>query len=528
MNNIIETVGLTKKFGDFTANDGISLQIQEGEIRAIIGENGAGKSTLMNMLYGILQPTSGQILFRGKAVELKSPKDAIELGIGMVHQHFKLSPSLTVYENIVLGAETRCSHTVLGKKIGGVLVDSRKEKEEIQELIERFDFNLNIMDKIADLSVGAKQRVEILKMLYRDVDLLILDEPTAVLIPQEVDDLIERLIALKKSGKTIIIITHKLNEVKMCADNISVIRSGRLIDTVPNDSSTTNEKLAEMMVGRQVLLRVKKSGKPARNRVRFAVKGLETVDFEGKKVLKNISFDIHENEVVGIAGVEGNGQTELMLALSGLLEPDKGTVKLDGEDIMGLWPDQLRKKRIGIVPEDRYQQGLCLDEKVSNNIVAGYHDQQPFCSHGIMNYQKIRENSAELVKQYDVRLGDNKDPEVGCLSGGNAQKVIIAREFGRKPKVLLVSQPTRGVDIGAIEFIHNQILKMRDEGTAILVISSDLSEVAGLADRILVMYHGEITGCLRASDVNFNELGLYMSGVKRMTEEEMEKNCEVK
>lgn len=522
MDTMIETRGLTKKFGDFTANDNISLQIKEGEIRAIIGENGAGKSTLMNMLYGILQPTQGQLLFRGREVALKSPKDAIELGIGMVHQHFKLSPSLTVYENIVLGAESVCSHNIFGKKVPGVLIDSKREKKEIQELIDRFDFNLNLMDRVADISVGAKQRVEILKMLYRDVDLLILDEPTAVLIPQEVDDLIQRLLALKKAGKTIIIITHKLNEVKMCADNISVIRAGRLIGTVPNDSTTTNEKLAEMMVGRQVLLRVKKSTKPVGTKTRYAVEHLTAVDSDNKKILKDISFEIHENEVVGIAGVEGNGQTELMLALSGLMEVQEGSVLLDGRDVCGCWPDELRRQGIGFIPEDRYQQGLCLEERISNNMVAGYHGQAPFCRHGMMNYKAVRENSRELVEKFDVRLSADSDPMVGCLSGGNAQKVIIAREFSRKPRVLLVSQPTRGVDIGAIEFIHNQILAMRDTGTAILVISSDLSEVAGLSDRILVMYHGEITGCFRTEDVSFNELGLYMSGAKRMTEKVQE------
>lgn len=522
MDTIIETRNLTKKFGDFTANRNISLEIEEGEIRAIIGENGAGKSTLMNMLYGILQPTSGQLLYRGREVSMKSPKDAIELGIGMVHQHFKLSPSLTVYENIVLGAETVHSHSAFGKKVPGFLIDTKKEKEEIQALIDRFDFNLNIMDKVSDISVGAKQRVEILKMLYRDVDLLILDEPTAVLIPQEVDDLIERLIALKKSGKTIIIITHKLNEVKMCADNISVIRAGELIGTVPNDSTTTNESLAEMMVGRQVLLRVNKSNKAAGEKVRFAVKNLTAVDSDNKKILNNISFEIHENEVVGVAGVEGNGQTELMLALSGLMEVREGRVEMEGENICGLWPDELRRKGIGFIPEDRYQQGLCLDEKISNNIIAGYHELSPYCNKGIMNYRAVRENSRKLVKEYDVRLSADLDPTVGCLSGGNAQKVIIAREFSRDPRVLLVSQPTRGVDIGAIEFIHNQILAMRDRGTAIMVISSDLSEVAGLADRIIVMYHGEITGCFKADEVNFSELGLYMSGVKHMSDQEIQ------
>lgn len=519
--SIIEVKNLTKKFGDFVANDKINLDIKEGEIRAIIGENGAGKSTLMNMLYGIHQPTEGDILFRGEKVSVSSPRIAIELGIGMIHQHFKLSPSLTIYENIVLGTETLRKHTINGKTYNGFLVDDKKEKEEVQALIDRFNFNLNLNDKVGDISIGAKQRVEILKMLYRDVDVLILDEPTAVLIPSEVVDLIERLKNLKKAGKTIIIITHKLNEVKMCADNITVIRGGKVIGTVPNDDNTTDEDLAEMMVGRPVLLRVKKSGKPAGKKISYNVKNLTAIDSEGKKLLNDVSIRIHENEVIGIAGVEGNGQTELMQALTGLLDVKSGTVEIDGQDITGLWPDDLRDYSVGIVPEDRYRQGLCLSLPVSSNLIAGYHGKEPYCKKGIMNKKAIRDNKNKLVDNYDIRLSTS-DPAVGSLSGGNAQKVIIAREFSRKPKVLLVSQPTRGVDIGAIEFIHNEILKMRDEGCAILIISSELSEVTGLSDRTLVMYHGEITGNFKSADVSFNELGLYMSGVKKMTKEELD------
>ena len=526
MRTIIETRKLTRKFGNFTANHEIDLQVAEGEIRAIIGENGAGKSTLMNMLYGILEPTSGEILVRGEPVQIRSPRDAIALGIGMVHQHFKLSPSLSIYENVVLGNETLKERRICGKSFKSCCIDEKREKQEIQELVDRFHFNLDINAKVSDISVGAKQRVEILKMLYRDADILILDEPTAVLIPQEVEDLIGRLIALKESGKTIIIITHKLNEVKMCADNITVIRAGRVIGTVPNDASTTDEDLAEMMVGRSVLLRVQKSGKPIGEKVRYEVCGISAADSEGKKLLNNVSFKIHENEVVGIAGVEGNGQTELMQVLTGTLETTNGAISICGEDVTGLWPDELRRHCLGIVPEDRYRQGLCLDGPVSTNLIAGYHDQAPYCRHGVMQKKKILENRDNLVKAYDIRLGSN-DPAVGSLSGGNAQKVIIAREFSRKPKVLLVSQPTRGVDIGAIEFIHNQILKMRDEGTAVLVISSELSEVVGLSDWVLVMYHGEIVGRFRSDTVSFNELGLYMSGVKRMTPEEIRSEQEV-
>lgn len=520
--SIINVRNLTKKFGDFVANDSINLDIKEGEIRAIIGENGAGKSTLMNMLYGIHQPTSGEIYYRDKKVAIESPAVAIDLGIGMIHQHFKLSPSLTVYENIVLGTETLRQHKFKGKTFKSFLIDDKKEKEDVQALIDKFNFNLDINSKVGDISIGAKQRVEILKMLYRDIDLLILDEPTAVLIPSEVIDLIERLKNLKKAGKTIIIITHKLNEVKMCADNITVIRGGKVIGTVPNTDDTTDEGLAEMMVGRPVLLRVKKSGKPIGKKPAYEVNNLTAIDSEGKKLLNDVNITIHENEIIGIAGVEGNGQTELMQALTGLLDVKSGSVKINGQDVTGVWPDDLRKFSVGIIPEDRYRQGLCLKLPVSLNLIAGYHGNAPYCKNGIMDSKVIKENKNDLVPKYDIRLSTN-DPEVGSLSGGNAQKVIIAREFSRKPKVLLVSQPTRGVDIGAIEFIHNEILKMRDEGCAILLISSELSEVTGLSDKTLVMYHGEITGSFDSSSVSFNELGLYMSGVKKMTKEELQK-----
>lgn len=520
---LIETRDITKKFGDFTANDKINIAVEEGEIRAIIGENGAGKSTLMNMLYGILKPTSGEILFNGKPVILDSPLDAIKLGIGMVHQHFKLSPSLSIYENIVLGDETVKTLNVFGKHFKGFLVDQKKEMAEIQALVDKFNFNLDITAKVRDISIGAKQRVEILKMLYRNVNLLILDEPTAVLIPSEVEDLIERMLDLKKAGKTIIIITHKLNEVKMCADNITVIRGGRVIGTVRNDESTTDSDLAEMMVGRPVLLRVNKSDKKPGDKVVYRVSNLSAKDSDGKKIINDISFDIHENEVIGIAGVEGNGQTDLMLALTGLLDISEGSVSFNGEDITGLWPDELRRHKIGIVPEDRYRQGLCLGMPVSANLIAGMHGRWPFCVHGIMQNAPIKENKQRQVEAFDIRLGSD-DPPVGSLSGGNAQKVIIAREFSKHPQLLLVSQPTRGVDIGAIEFIHNEILRMRDKGAAILIFSSELSEVVGLSDKVYVMYKGEFVGIFKSDDVSFNELGLYMSGVKRMSKEEIAAN----
>lgn len=516
---IISTENLTKKFGDFTANKGIDLDVEAGEIRAIIGENGAGKTTLMNMLYGVLQPTEGQICFEGKPVTFHSPKDAIACGLGMVHQHFRLSPSLTVYENILLGVEEMKKIRIGKKEIRLPLIDNKAECKIIDDLIKRYNFSLDPNSKIKDLSVGARQRVEILKMLYRDVKVLVLDEPTAVLIPQEIEELIKEILELKKAGKTIIIITHKLNEVKMCADNISVMRRGELVGTVPNDENATRESLAEMMVGRPVLLRVQKSGKPVEKKVIYEVENLSAKDKSGRDVVKNVSFKIHANEVLGVAGIEGNGQSELMYLLTGLMKPTGGSVRLEGEEILHLHPDELREKGIGIIPEDRYKQGLCLSLPVSTNLITGYHKQKRFCRGGIMNFREIRKNKEELVEEYDIRLS-GEDPAVSALSGGNGQKVIVARELNNDPKVLLASQPTRGIDVGATEFIHQNILKMRDEGKAVFLISSELTEIKSLADRIIVIYDGEIVGEFLEEEVSFHELGLYMSGAKRMVREE--------
>lgn len=511
---IIETKHLTKKFGEFVANDNINIGVEKGEIKAIIGENGAGKTTLMNMLYGILQPTAGEILLNGNVVHFASPRDAIANGIGMVHQHFKLVPSFTVYENIALGMETVRSYKIGNKAINSAFIDVKNEKKAIQDLIDRYNFGLNINDKIKDISVGARQRVEILKMLYRDVDILILDEPTAVLIPQEIDELLNRLQELKKQGKTIIIITHKLAEVKLCADSITVMRQGKIIGTVKNDASTTEADLAEMMVGRKVLLSAQKSGTPAGEQVVFSTKNLCAKDRNGRTVLNDVSFDIHNGEVLGIAGVEGNGQSELMLVLSGLMKIQSGKFYLDGKDVTGEWPDQLRKDGLGIIPEDRYVQGLCKGLKVSDNLIAGYHGTKKFCKHGIMRRKSIQENMSERVQRFDIRLS-SPNPLVGELSGGNAQKIIIARELGQEPKVLIASQPTRGLDICATEFVHESILNTREQGKGVLLISSELSEITGLSDRIIVIYRGEIVGEFSADSVTQRELGLYMSGSKR-------------
>lgn len=512
--NIIETQNLTKQFGTFYANRDIDLSVQEGEIRAIIGENGAGKTTLMNMLYGILRPTRGELYWRGEKVVLTSPKDAIHLGIGMVHQHFKLVNSMTVFENILLGEEIRKEVALFGKKIALPFLDIAKEKREVQALIDRLNFQLNVDDTVGDLSVGACQRVEILKMLYRNVEVLILDEPTAVLIPQEIDALMETLRMLKQERKTIIIITHKLAEVKQCADSISVIRAGHIVCTVPNDDAATQEFLAEKMVGHKVALVARRSPKPVGDKVLYAIQNLTGLNKYGQKVVNNVSFEIHENEIVGIAGVEGNGQSELVLMLSGLMECESGTVRLQGRDITGYWPDTIRSMGVGIIPEDRYAQGLCRPMRVSQNLIAGYHGLKQFCRHGFMNKKAIRSNKEKLCKRYDIRLSAD-DPPVAALSGGNAQKIIIARELDQNPMMLLACQPTRGVDVGATEFVHESLIQTRDEGKAVLLISSDLAEIMSLSDRILVMYKGEIVGEFDAKTTERMELGLYMSGAKR-------------
>ena len=515
LSGIIRVENLTKEFGDFTANNGIDFEVQKGEIRAIIGENGAGKTTLMNMLYGLLQPTAGQIYFEDCPVKLNSPKDAIAKGIGMVHQHFKLSPNLTVYENVLLGLEIKKKLKLGKKSINLPLIDNALEYRKVDELIKKYNFNLDPNAIIRDLSVGARQRVEILKMLYRDVKVLILDEPTAVLIPQEIGELIEKIQDLKKMGQTVIIITHKLNEVKQCADQISVMRRGKLVGTVPNNENATMESLAEMMVGRPVLLSVKRSDIPVNtSNVLYEVSHLSGKNADGRTVVKDVSFKIHENEVLGVAGIEGNGQTELMYLLTGLMKPAAGSIKIKGKEVLHMHPDELRDEGLGIIPEDRYRQGLCLTMPVSSNLISGYHGQKRFCRAGLMNRKAIKENLKTLVSEYDIRLS-GADPEVGALSGGNGQKVIVAREFSSNPDVLLMSQPTRGIDVGATEFIYRSILRMRDEKKAVLLISSELTEIKSLADRIIVVHNGEITGEFIADEVSFNELGLYMSGAKK-------------
>lgn len=525
--NLIETRGISKCFGDFYANKEIDLAVEQGEIRAIIGENGAGKTTLMNMLYGMLEPTEGEIRLNGKAVRFHSPKDAIRHGLGMVHQHFKLVPSLTVFENIMLGAELTYQ-VPLGKNGKGLplfLINRKKERAVIEALIKQYRFDLCCDDLVEDISVGARQRVEILKMLYRNVDLLIFDEPTSVLTPQEVEELIENLLELKRQGKTIIIITHKLAEVKQLSDTISVMRRGKLVGTVETDA-VTEEELAQMMVGRKVLLKVDKGENDCTGRpVRYSVEGLTVKDSRGKPVVSDISFSIRQGEVLGIAGVEGNGQSELVAVLTGMMVCDSGRVMLDGKELTNAWPDTLRQVGVGIVPEDRYAQGLCSEMTIAQNLIAGYHAQKPVCKGLFFDKKEILHTRDALVEQYDIRLSE-KNANVSSLSGGNAQKIIIAREMHADPVLLIACQPTRGVDIGSIEFIHRKIIELRDAGKAVLLVSSELSEVMGLSDRLIVLYKGEQVGEFPADSVTPAELGLYMIGSKRQAASKAA-NCSV-
>lgn len=511
--NAIVAVNLTKKYGDFVANDKISLSITKGEITAIIGENGAGKTTLMNMFYGLQRPTDGELYVNDEKVNFNSPLDAINCGLGMVHQHFKLVPSLTIYENIMLGAEISQVTDLKGNfKIKWPFIDRKREKKEIEKLIREYKFELNPDDRVENISIGAKQRVEILKMLYRNVDILIFDEPTAVLTPQEVDELLVSFRELKKQGKTIILITHKLREVMEVSDQVIVIKRGRVVGSKPT-KETNAEELATMMVGHEVVLQVKKEAKSVENnKTAYKVNGLSTNNYSGKKVLDNISFEIKEGEILGVAGVEGNGQSELVKVLSGLMEVTEGSVQLYDKDITNKWPEELRKSGVGIIPEDRYAQGLCKEMSLCDNLIAGYHSDDRFCKFGILDRNSISENRNNLLEKYDIRVAD-PDGAVSQLSGGNAQKVIIAREFDSDPDVLIASQPTRGVDIGSIEFIHKKILELRKRNKAILLVSSELSEIMGLSDRIVVMYKGKIVGEVSGDKADSSQLGLLMAGI---------------
>ena len=501
---ILELSNINKSFGHVHANKDINLTINKGTIHGIIGENGAGKSTLMSIVYGLYQADSGTIKVNDKEIKLKSPRDSIENGIGMVHQNFMLVENFTVLENIVLGFE---GEVVFGKNL-------EKAKIDLKNLCETYNLNVDLDSVISDLSVGFRQRVEILKSLYRGAEVFILDEPTGVLTPQEVDELFKILRSLKEEGKTIVLITHKLNEIMDLTSEVSVMRQGEIVGHTKTET-TNREKLAEMMVGRSVLLRINKS-KTQRGDVAFRVENLTVKDDLGVTRVKNINLEIHSGEILGLAGVTGNGQTELLEALSGIRKVESGEIFLNGEKISDsselLNPRELKEKGLAHIPEDRQRMGLVTDFKASENLIFGYHDQEPYSKSSIMNENKILDYSKRVMEEYDVRP---RSPHLmtSNFSGGNQQKLILSRELNENPKILLIGQPTRGVDIGAIEFIHQRLIDMRDKGAAILLVSVELEEVLSLSDRIIVMFDGSIVGERVNKDVTDRELGLLMAGV---------------
>ena len=502
---IIEMLNITKEFPGIKANDNITLQLKKGEIHALLGENGAGKSTLMSILFGLYQPTSGIIKKNGQEVHINTPNDANDLNIGMVHQHFKLVECFSVLDNIILGAETT--------KCG--FLQKKEARKKVEEISKRYGLNVDLDAKVEDITVGMQQRVEILKMLYRDNEILIFDEPTAVLTPQEIDELMEIMRGFKKEGKSILFITHKLNEIMAVADRCTVLRKGKYMGTV-DIKDTTKEELSRMMVGRDVQLQVDK--KPADpGRVVLDVENVTMHSAQHKKdAVRNVSFQVHAGEIVCLAGIEGNGQTEFVYGLTGLEKFNSGKVTLDGKDITNASIRERSKDGMSHIPEDRHKHGLVLDYSLENNMVLQRYWQPEFQKGGFIQSDKVREYSDKLIAQYDVRSGQGSSTIVRSMSGGNQQKAIVAREIDKNPELLVAVQPTRGLDVGAIEYIHKQLVSERDAGKGVLLVSLELDEVMNVSDRILVMYEGEIVGEFDPKNVTVEELGLYMAGAKRM------------
>ncbi|WP_174735067.1 ATP-binding cassette domain-containing protein [Mesobacillus harenae] len=507
MEYVIEMLNIRKEFPGIVANDNITLQLEKGEIHALLGENGAGKSTLMNVLFGLYQPEQGEIKVKGKPVKITDPNIANDLGIGMVHQHFMLVDTFTVTENIILGKETTKS---------GV-IDIKTAEKDVREISERYGLKVDPSAKISDISVGMQQRVEILKTLYRGAEILIFDEPTAVLTPQEIKELIQIMKTLIKEGKSIILITHKLKEIMEVCDRVTVIRKGKGIGTVSVSETNPNE-LASLMVGREVVFSTEKTEASPKQEV-LQISGLKVKDSRGVEAVRGLDLDVRAGEIVGIAGVDGNGQSELIEAITGLRKTSAGTVKLNGKEIQNLSPRKITNSGLAHIPQDRHKHGLVLDFPIGENMVLQTYNERPFSKNGILNFKNIYNKARTLIKEFDVRT-PSEYTLARSLSGGNQQKAIIAREVDRDPDILIAAQPTRGLDVGAIEFIHKRLIEQRDNGKGVLLISFELDEIMNVSDRIAVIYEGEIVAVVDPKQTTEQQLGLLMAGSGRKEAEE--------
>lgn len=502
MDYVVEMLGIRKEFPGIVANDDITLQLKRGEVHALLGENGAGKSTLMGMLFGMYQPDKGSIKMNGKEVKISNPNIANDLGIGMVHQHFKLVHNFTTTENIILGIEPK----------KGLSIDIKSAATRVAELSERYGLNVDPYAKIEDISVGMQQRVEILKMLYRNADVLIFDEPTAVLTPQEISDLIKIMENLIKQGKSIILITHKLKEIKAIADRCTVIRRGKYIGTV-DVKSTSEAEMAKMMVGRPVTFKVEKTPSKTAETI-LKINHLSVLNNKKVLGLKDFSLEVKAGEIVGIAGVEGNGQTELVEAITGLRKIEQGQISIGSTDITRFSIRKRTLSGIGHIPEDRHKHGLVLDYTIEDNMVLQVYFEKEFSKGGFLNRSAIHNYAEKIIKAFDVRSGEGGASIARALSGGNQQKAVIGREMERNPKLLIAVQPTRGLDVGSIEYIHKRLIEHRDKGFAVLLVSLELDEVMNVSDRIAIVNNGNLVGIVDAASTNENEIGLMMAGVE--------------
>jgi len=504
MEYVVEMQNIRKAFPGIVANDNITFNLKKGEIHALLGENGAGKSTLMSILFGLIQPDSGVIKIRGKEVKISNPNVANDLGIGMVHQHFKLVHNFTITENIILGLEP---------KKAKLFVDIKSAAQRIKEVSEKYGLNVDPYAKIEDIYVGMQQRVEILKMLYRNAEILIFDEPTAVLTPQEITELMKIMKNLVSEGKSIILITHKLKEIKAVADRCTVIRRGKYIGTV-DVASTDEAEMARMMVGREISFKVDKKPQE-KGDVILSVENLNVLSNKKVLGLKNFSLSVHRGEILGIAGVEGNGQAELVEAITGLRKVESGKIFLKGTDITNLPIKKRIRSGIAHIPEDRQKRGLVLDYTIEENMVLEIYDTPPYSKNGILNPAAIRKHAEKIIESFDVRSGKGPEAIARSLSGGNQQKAIIGREIELDPDILIAVQPTRGLDVGSIEYIHKRLVEQRDAGKAVLLVSLELDEIMNLSDRIAIVNNGELIGIVNASETDENEIGLMMAGLRK-------------